>query len=173
MAVRFLQVTLAMTMLFLAGCETAERFSQGNPQLVASPDPVSARLAEAADRASKALQTLAAVENAKLPSTPVPPVHNPPVELSRAISVNWIGPVEPITQSLADRASYHFNILGSPPATPLVVNINVENQPIIDVMRDIGLQLGLRANIKVDAQNQVVEIHYAPTMSGAINAAKP
>lgn len=119
-------------------------------------------LAQAADRASVALETLAAVEQSRAPDMEVGPVEDAPAALKRAISVNWIGPVEPITQRLADRASYNFQTVGTPPPVPLVVSLDVENKPVIDILRSIGLQLGARGDISVDAVNEVVEIHYAP-----------
>ena len=146
--------------MFLAGC--AQRLTTDHPQLVAAPDKVSAMLADAADRASVALETLAAVEQSRSPGVAVAPIIDAPAELKRAISVNWVGPVEPIAKTLADRAGYRFQTVGSPPPVPLVVSIDVENSPVIDVLRNLGLQLGMRADVRVDARGRMVEVHYAP-----------
>lgn len=146
--------------MLLGACQ--QRLTTDHPQLVAAPDKVSMMLAEAADRASTAMETLAAVEQSRSPGVAVAPITDAPTELQRAISVNWVGPVEPITKTLADRAGYNFQIIGTPPPVPLVVSVDVENQPVIDVLRSLGLQLGLRADIKVDGQRRMVEIHYAP-----------
>lgn len=166
----FFLLPIVLSVFLLAGCETPELFSAGSPQIAATPDPVSARLAEAAERASKSLETLASVEYAKTPAQSVTPVNDAPPQLKRAITVNWVGPVEPITQTLANRSSYSFRTLGNTPSTPIVVSIDVENTPIVDVLRDIGLQLGQRADIKVDVAAQTVELHYAPTTVGSIDS---
>lgn len=162
---------LSMSLLFLAvtlsACGTVpQHFSNKTPQIVASPDKVSSMLAEAADRASGALEKLAAVEYARTPGVAVAPIANAPRELRRAITVNWVGPVEPITKTLAERASYRFIVLGVSPAVPIVVSLDVENTPVIDVLRDIGLQMGNRADIRVDAQRRTVEVHYPPAEGG-------
>lgn len=146
----------------LSACAPGKPIFNSTPQVVASPDKVSAQLAEAADRASVALETLAAVEQARSPGIAVAPLESAPPELRRAITVNWVGPVESITKTLADRAGYSFNAIGNTPVTPVVVSIDVENKPVIDVLRNIGLQLGMRADIRVDGARRVVEIHYAP-----------
>ena len=151
---------LAVTALAVAACSSAPR---SDPQIAAQPDKVSAMLADAADRASVALETLAAVEQARTPEVVAGPIHNAPAELRRAITVNWIGPVEPIAKTLADRAGYAFQTVGHPPAVPAVVTLDVENKPVIDVLRDIGLQLGMRGNVHVDGPRRMVEIHYAPS----------
>ena len=119
-------------------------------------------LAEAADKVSNAMESLAAVEQANAPAVAVQPIHNAPPELRRAITVSWVGPAEQITKKLAERASYTFLQIGNPPPVPLVVSLDSENQPVIDILRDIGLQLGVRADIKVDGERKIVELHYAP-----------
>lgn len=133
-----------------------------HPQIATSPDKASLMLAEAADRASVALETLAAVEQARAPGIAVAPVESAPPELRRAMTLAWNGPVEPVARRLAERAGYGFDVIGAPPPVAVVVNINVENMPVIDIMRSIGLQLGVRADLRVDSVRRAVEIHYAP-----------
>ncbi|HOO50617.1 MAG TPA: DotD/TraH family lipoprotein [Alphaproteobacteria bacterium] len=146
----------------LTACETASPVKVKDPQLVAQPDKVSMMLAQAADRASNALETLAAVEQKRTPEAGVPAIGNVPAELRRAVTVSWVGPVDSITKMLADRAGYRFVELGAKSATPVVVDIAVTNKPVIEVMRSIGLQLGPRGNLHVNSADKVVELSYAP-----------
>lgn len=157
-------LTVLLCGLLMTGCSVGKdtKFSDGAPQLVATPDAVSAMLAEAADRASTALETLAAVEYSRTPTQSVAPIHDAPKELRRALTVNWVGPVEPLAQTLADRAGYEFYVVGAAPPVPVVISIDAENRPVIDILRDMGLQLGLRGDVKVDGEKRVVEIHYPP-----------
>lgn len=157
---RFIPLAALSTIavLLLGGCQLPER----NAQVVTSPDKVSLMLAEAADKASTSLETLAAIEQKKSPGVAVAPINNAPEELTRAISVSWVGPPEQILRKLADRAGYSFVTLGNRPPVPLIINLDVQNQPVIEVLRDIGLQLGVRADVKVDAESGIVELHYAP-----------
>lgn len=157
-----LALVLWMAAIGVSGCSSLEKHSNDEPQIVAAPDTVSALLADAADRASNALQTLAAIESTRTPATNLGPIGDAPTELRRAITVNWIGPVEPISKTLAQRAGYAFLTVGAPPPVPVVVSVDAENRPVIDVLRDIGLQLGVRGDVKVDSQRQVIEIHYPP-----------
>ncbi|MBI1301409.1 MAG: DotD/TraH family lipoprotein [Alphaproteobacteria bacterium] len=158
---------LCLSLILVSGCsspssEKNPKFSGGSPQIVASPDSVSALLAESADRASSALETLAAVESARTPSANISPIGDVPAELRRTITVNWVGPIEPITKTLADRAGYGFLELGNKPSIPVVVSIDAENMRVVDVLRDIGLQLGVRGDVKVDANTKMIEIYYSP-----------
>lgn len=163
MSSKQLFLPLLCSLFLITGCDTSDSaFSGGSPQLVASPDKVSAMLAESADRASSALETLASVERAKTPAATLSPLDNVPQELARSITVNWVGPIEPITKTLADRAGYGFLVMGNPPTVPVVVSIDVENKRVVDTLRDIGLQLGMRGDVKVDARAKMIEIYYAP-----------
>ena len=148
--------------LIALGALSACQVQQRNAQVVTSPDKVSLMLAEAADKASNSLETLAAIEQAKAPGVGVQPIYNAPEELARAITITWVGPPEQILRKLADRASYNFVTLGNRPPVPLVVNVDVQNQPVIEVLRDIGLQLGVRGDVKVDSERGIIELHYAP-----------
>ena len=57
---------LALVCLSLvAACTPGKPYKYKNPQVVADPDKVSAQLAQAADKASQALQTLAAIEQTR------------------------------------------------------------------------------------------------------------
>lgn len=149
---------VVLTLLMLGACSPL----RGDPQIAAPPDKVSMMMAQAADRASTASQTLAAVEQARSPGIAVAPIKDAPPELMRSITIDWTGPVEPFVKKLADRAGYSFQALGAAPPVPIVINVNVENTPVIDVLRSVGLQLGVRADLRVDGQTRMVEISYAP-----------
>ena len=159
-------VVLLAACLTLAACDTlglGQSFDTvREPQVVAESDKVSLMLAEAATKSSNALQTLAAIEQEKSPAVAVQPIHNAPQNLMRAMTVSWIGPPEPILRKLADRASYSFITIGNPPPVPLIVQVREDNRPVIDLLRTIGLQLGQRADVSVDSEREIVELHYAP-----------
>lgn len=131
------------------------------PQLVASPDRISLLLAEAADRSSRAMETLAAIEQYQTPKARIAPITGAPTELQRAVTLTWVGPVDQIAKKLSEHSGYSFMALGDRPPVPIVINLNVENRPVIDVLRDIGLQMGTRADIKVDGDKKLVELQYS------------
>jgi len=131
-------------------------------QLVAEPDPVALRLAAAADRASSALQTLASVEQARNPGVSVQSAPGAPRELRRTVSVAWTGPIEPLLLSLVDRAGYQLQVNGDKPPVPVVVSVQAREKSVVEVLRDLGLQAGRRADIVVDPQRHIVELNYAP-----------
>ena len=152
-------LSAACLSLLLSGCAVHGRVDQ---QLVAEPDPLSLRLAAAVDKASGALETLASVEQARNPGASIQAVPYAPQELRRTMTVNWTGPIEPIVQRLADRAGYEMQVNGDVPPAPVVVTLTARQKMVIDVLRDLGLQAGQRADVVVDPERRVVELNYAP-----------
>ncbi len=149
---------LLAAVMLLASCSGRPRQAQ---QVVVEPDPVVLRLADAADRASSALELLASIENERTPTNLPPLAANAPTELRRAMTVDWVGPVEPLIKKIADRASFEFYLSGAEPTVPIVVNISARSRPIIEILRDTGLQIGERGTLKVDANEEVIELNYA------------
>lgn len=158
----FISFTCLTLGMVATACAPLHKVEPRDPQVVTEPDRVSLMLAEAADKASNALETLAAVEQSKSPGVSVEPINNAPSELMRAMTITWIGPAEGLVKRAADRAGYTYLALGDEPPSPLTVNIDAENMPVIDILRDVGLQLGVRADVKVDGTRRMVELHYAP-----------
>lgn len=158
----FLSLSLTVMALSLTACAPGYPIRVKDPQLVAQPDKVSMMLAQAADKASNALEALAAVEQKRTPAAAVPAIVGAPTELNRAITISWVGPVDQITKVLSDKAGYRFVTLGSVPQTPVVVNVNVTNTPLIEVLRSVGYQLGARADVYVDSAEKMVALTYAP-----------
>lgn len=155
---------------FLAACDHTPSFFSSSPSsssdvtpIAAEPDIVTAKLEQAADKASHALDTIAGIEQQRAPaSPPIEDYSGAPNNLTQPITIRWSGPIEQITKTLADHAGLRFRVKGSVPPVPLTVTVDAYEQPLIHVLRDIGLQAGQRADLAVDAQSGVVEIRYAP-----------
>lgn len=145
----------------LTACQA--NVTREDPQLVVTPNRTDALLADAADRATKALETLASIEKSKNPGAGDAALPNAPTELRRTVTLTWNGPIEPVAKLLADRATYSFTATGNPPPTQIMVNIDVKAEPLVNVLRSIGLQMGERGTLRVDPNQRVIEISYAPT----------
>ena len=143
----------------LAGCSTETTVTP----VAAEPDIVTLKLAAAADKAAQALDSIAGIEAQRAPATPkVESFANAPLSQMQPITLRWSGPIETVVRALAERAGLKFRVKGNLPTVPVAVNIDVYQQPILHVLRDIGLQAGHRADIAVDDQSGVVEVRYAP-----------
>ena len=134
------------------------------------PDPAEMRLADAAARAEAALTALARTRAAEAP----PPVSGLPAEapgrspvpaaLRRAVTLDWIGPIETLAGTLAAWAGYRFAEAGAAPARPVMVAVAATNAPLIEVLRDAGLQAGAAATLIVDARQRTVHLDWTPAV---------
>jgi len=149
----------------LASCSsntTTTDYGTGATPIATEPDLVGTRIAQSAEKASQALNTISAIEQQRSPVPFVEDYSSAPSTMTQIISVNWTGPIEQITQTLASRAGLRFRTKGNPPPVPLTVVVDAYQQPLVEVLRDMGLQAGQRADITVDGQKGFVEIRYAP-----------
>ena len=83
-----------------------------------------------------------------------------PPELRRAVTVDWIGPVETLAEALTHRAGYRFAMGGAAPARPVMVSVTARDVPLIEVLRDTGLQAGDAAALTVDAGRRTVRLDW-------------
>lgn len=120
-------------------------------------DPAVLRLVEAATRAEKALLALAR-EGGEMNASPPRVV---PEELLQKVSVDWIGPLEPLAADMAKRAGYRFAESGPPAVRPLMVTIHASGTPLVLVLRDAGLQAGDAARLVVDARTREIRVERA------------
>ena len=157
-------LVLACIMLSATGCSRFP-WEGGSPHpVVATPDSVAVKLADAADKAANALQSLSAVEQVRTPAPTAPAGPTPTDGLENRMSVDWTGPVEPLLTRLAARSAYTFRAIGQAPAVPMTVKVDTKNQPVYETLRDVGLQLGSRGSLVVDASRQTVELNYGPVL---------
>ncbi|GAB4393249.1 MAG: type IVB secretion system lipoprotein DotD [Gammaproteobacteria bacterium] len=124
-------------------------------------DVASIKLAETAEVISQSLLKLAAIQATATPPVAdhLPNVHAP--GLSDNVSVDWSGPIAQLVLKVATIAGYKTRVLGKAPAVPILITLNVENQPLGTVLRDLDYQAGNRASIKVYPDSRVIELRYA------------
>jgi len=153
------KICLFLVGLMLSGCDTY----LGTTPIAAEPDVVGTRIAQASEKAAAALDTIAGIEQQRAPQMPPPEDYtSAPPALTQPITVKWSGPIEKMAETLATRAGMHFQSIGGRPGVPLLVSVDVYQKPLIEVLHDLGLQAGRRADISVNSSNNTIEIRYAP-----------
>lgn len=147
---RMLWLALCAGLVFLGGCATQPEVA---PKAQIAPDPVYRDLQVSAQRIADAQSDLARMSSAQHPAmVPLGPpmgVALPP-EMSRQIYLRWNGDVAPVVKSLARMVGYSYKQVGSPPANPVIVNIDTSSMSVFDVVQEIGMQCGDRAGVLVD-----------------------
>jgi hypothetical protein len=159
MRLQFKNSLIVWGLIVLAGCGDQ---SVSVKPMATEPDIVSVKLAQAADKAASSLDSISGIEQQRGPAPSVEDYSNAPANLMQPVTLRWSGPIEQVTKTLAENAGLRFRVKGNLPPVPLTVNVDVYQQPILHVLRNIGLQAGHRADLDVDAATGVVEVRYAP-----------
>jgi hypothetical protein len=156
---RFATQSLSIVLLTLLGACADEPAKTLPP-----PDATTALLARAAEKASSALKQLAEIEAGLHPTAPLPPLplDTLPKELTAPVTLSWVGPLGPVVQVLASKAGYQFLETGPKTAQPVLVRIDAIERPLIEILRDIGLQAAARVTIDANVPQRQVEVRYAP-----------
>lgn len=152
----FARLALVVTAMAVTACQTQP------PPPPAPADPAFAMLAESASRVSVAFRQLADIEAARTPSVADPTVGQTySAEFAETISVTWAGPVEPLLEEVAARMGYAFGVIGDRPAAVLVVRVDAKDTQTGDLLRDIWVQFGGRADLIIDEPKRRIEVRYA------------
>ncbi|MGE3769682.1 MAG: DotD/TraH family lipoprotein [Bdellovibrionales bacterium] len=128
---------------------------------VAAPDTVTLRLAEAAEKAATALNTISGVEQMRSPAPDVDDYSAAPPELMEPVTITWVGPAEQFLQMMAARAGYQFRVLGARPTASVTITVDEYQQPLIKLVKSAALQMTGRADIVLDASHRALEMRYA------------
>ncbi len=156
-------VILIIASILLNGCGI--KIYRKPPQNAPSDD-ATIKLAEAAVSVSDSMLEIARVEKIVTPPNrdnilTIPNAYN----LQARASVDWSGPIEELTLRVAKAAHFRLRVLGKEPAVPVLIDLNVKDESLAEILRDIDYQAGKKAYIHVYPNSQVVELRYAKIYS--------
>lgn len=125
-------------------------------------DDATIKLAEAANSVSDSMMDMARVEKVILPpnkdnTLTIPNAYN----LQARATVDWSGPIAELTGRVARAAHFHLRVLGQAPAVPILISLDLRDQSLAEILRNIDYQAGKKASIHVYPNSQVVELRYA------------
>lgn len=153
---------LILSAILLSGCIKIFR----KPPVNAPSDDATIKLAEAATSVSDSMLEMARVEKVIAPPNKdniltIPNSYN----LQARASVDWSGPIEELSARISKAAHYRLRVLGKEPAVPVLVSLNVKDESLAEILRNIDYQAGRKAYIHVYPNSQVVELRYAKVYS--------
>ena len=125
-------------------------------------DDASIKLAEAATSITDSMLEVAKVEKVIYPPAKdnileIPSTYN----LQARASVDWSGPIEELTARIANAAHYRLRVLGKAPPVPVLISLDVKDESLAEILRNIDYQAGKKAFLHVYPNSQVVELRYA------------
>ncbi|STX29840.1 DotD [Legionella beliardensis] len=155
---------LLITCILLSGCRGGVALMK--PPLNEPSDDATIKLAEAASSISDSMLEMAKVEKVIIPSSKdntltIPSAYN----LQAKASIDWSGPIEELTARVALAGHYRLRVLGKEPSVPVLISLNVKDQSLAEILRNIDYQAGKKAYLRVYPNSQVVELRYAKIYS--------
>lgn len=155
---------LLIVSILLVSCKSTGIYKK--PPVNNPSDDATIKLAEAAVSVSDSMHEMARIEKVITPphkdnTLTIPNAYN----LQARASVDWSGPIEELTARIAKAAHFKIRVLGKVPAMPVLISMNIKDQSLAEILRDIDYQAGKKAYIHVYPNSQVVELRYAKIYS--------
>jgi defect-in-organelle-trafficking protein DotD len=155
---------MLLAAVLITGCASGTIYKKtpsNNPS-----DDASIKLAEAANSVSDSMIDMARIEKVITPpnkynTLTIPNAYN----LQARASVDWSGPIAEVTDRVAKAAHFRLRILGQVPAVPILISLDMKDQSLAEILRNIDYQAGKKAYIHVYPNSEVVELRYANTYS--------
>lgn len=155
-ALKWIAALVLLTLL--AGC----RMTYMKPPINRPVDDASIKLAEAATALSDSMLEIAKIEKVILPPNKDNTLTIPNAyELQTRASVDWSGPIREVTAQIAKSAHFRLRVLGKEPSLPILISLNLKDESLAEILRDIDYQAGKKASIYVYPNSRVVELRYA------------
>ncbi|MFA6037391.1 MAG: DotD/TraH family lipoprotein [Legionellales bacterium] len=153
-------LTLIMISVLLISCQiTAPVETPPPPPLMTQQ-----QIEHAAGSIDRSLIALYDIERAKKPTDvgikaePYPEPLYP--SLSRLMTVDWSGPVEPLMRDIATLTKYRLKVMGHAPAIPVIVTLERDKITAQELLREIRAEIYLRGDILIFPDSGVIELHY-------------
>ncbi|MCX7126083.1 MAG: type IVB secretion system lipoprotein DotD [Gammaproteobacteria bacterium] len=164
------KLTLLLPILFLlSSCDSGKkvvdldlRYLPAHTVPVETTDrQAQEQIAEAATAVGQSLQELSAVQMTVHPPQKLQKPFNPRViGMNKLASISWTGPVKPLLRKIAEATNYQLRVIGKEPNIPVLVSLDIHNQPIADILRNVTYQIVMKANIAVYPKSRTIELRY-------------
>lgn len=154
-------ISVLVVTLCLSGCASKRTFDKE------TPDPAVLRMIQVAEGIQAGTNELAEVETAKFRASRKGKYKTrdisllPGLEKSVSLGASWNGPIDKLLDKLSSLAGLKPpRYLNVKPAGNVIVNVNTDYRPIIDILEDIGAQTGHRAIIQLKARERLLLVEY-------------
>lgn len=146
----------SMATLMVVGCASTE-------PLKGDDDPAMVSLQAAANRIDASFKKLAQSEQYEQLTARgryVKTVKSVP-GLDWQVSLPWYGPIEPVVRKIVEMGNgYRLQVVGKRPAISIDVSLDDSKRSLIELLQNVGLQAGNRADIAIDQHNKIVQLRY-------------
>ena len=83
-----------------------------------------------------------------------------PKGFEQNVSLKFEGSAEDAARLIAEAAGYDFKVYGKKPLLSMFVGIHLDNQPLNDALKELGMQTGQTANVEVYESSRTIIMNY-------------
>ena len=80
--------------------------------------------------------------------------------MSRQVFIDWSGPANTLLEDLSKMIGYRYQSIGATPVIPALVTLHHDKIAVVDILRDISLQVHQKADIAIFPDQRVIELRY-------------
>lgn len=155
-------IIIAAGISLISACSTT-------PFDINEPDPAAMRIAQVAESIQKHSNDLADIEAARYVEANGHGIQYIDVSqipsLSKVVSLGsaWQGPIDKLIDKLSVIAKLNSpRYMGVKPSGDVIVNVDTDYRPVIDMLHDAGTQAGSRAKVTLKMKERLIEVEYIP-----------
>lgn len=165
-----MRIGFVIGMLGLAGLTGCAAAPLGTPKVATPGMPnIQAALNRAIERTDAAVAQLNGVPVTELAAAHLPAVI--PAELQQPIRWHYRGHLVHAVRTLAKIVGYQAIVERAHPHHPIPVTIAASHEPVMTVIRELGIQAGARADVVVDPRTHTISVIETGSGAGASPAA--
>lgn len=158
---------------FLTGCVQQQTVSQGAiaPAVLQAeaPNPLD-EIKRISIEARDELRLLAKAEQAMAQRSMTAEQHaqksyqalHIPAGFEQLVTMKYTSTAEEVARLVAEAAGYEFKAYGQKPLISMFVSIDLNNQPLNDALKEVGLQTGNSATLEVYEEGKIIVLNYNP-----------
>ncbi len=72
--------------------------------------------------------------------------------MGRKFTISWNGPMLPVIKQIAYYSKYNIKVLGKQPSSPTMIELNMKNESLQDILRNIRYQVANSTKIHVESK---------------------
>jgi len=83
-----------------------------------------------------------------------------PKGFEQHVTLDYTAPAEEVAKLIAEAAGYEFKSYGVKPVVSMFVSVKLDDQPLNDALKEVGLQTGNSAILEVYEEGKIIVLNY-------------
>lgn len=147
-------------LLGLTACGKFTPQPLSSTKIIPTADSAMVETAEAAASVSQSMEDIASAARFDHGMLKRESGEKPPEVLTRLISIDWAGPVEPLAKQLALATQMRLKVLGEAPPIPITISLHKRDTMAYDILENMRAQVYPKADIVIFPISGVIELRY-------------